>query len=604
MHSSESWIGSLPKFIIIDNSISDTVGHHYQYAEYCLRAAKELGYEPVLATNKNNKETENLPWQVYPVYTGTFWSHEEYNKLLISIYNRFEKSKRKVILSGILRVMGPRLANKLLDKYKIAEFAKNSQDLFNRISISEGDIVFLPTSGLVEMFGISDCAARNESLQKTTYHFLFRRNLYKGPPENYSFMYIKLRLLKLAFDNFLKKTKIHALFYTDSDQLTDQYDRIGSVKFHTLPLPHTIPKNSARKRKNKLQITYLGDARTEKGYQYIPQLVQDLWADYIKQDKVSFVIQSNYNIPDGEPAPVVAREQLQHFPRDQVELIMESPLVEEYKKILEESDVILLPYDKTNYYARSSGILVEALCHGIPVLVPSGTWLSRQFASEVYKYQDSLKDKLQLLQSYDDKDLDIRYDGSGDKPSITDNKLRLDWKVPQAHCWTRIPKDASFMLVRIHFANENTSSALILCVTQLNDEKVSLFEQAYFIEKSDLTYATVLLPLLPRGSKLWLGFKYPYTETILAIEKIQTYVLKSDIQCNDIPWSSVGIACDYPEGLSYNLKNILENYDHYLSTARSFADAYYGKHNARELVMTLIEHSKKNKTIPMVKTKS
>lgn len=593
----------LPKFILIDNSISDTAGHHYQYAEYCLKAAKDLGYEPILATNKNNKETENLPWRVHPVYTGTFWSHDKYNDLLVSIYNRFEKSKRKIVLSGILRVLGQTLANKLLDKDKIEEFAKNSQDLFNQISLSEGDIVFIPTSGLVEMYGISECAATNQSLQKATCHFLFRRNLYNGSPENYSFMYIKLRLLKLAFDNFLKRTKIHAMFYTDSDQLTDQYDRIESVRFHTLPLPHTIPKPQARKKKDKLQITYLGDARTEKGYQHLPQLVQDLWADYVKQDKVSFVIQSNYNIPDGEPAPVVAREQLHHFPSDKVTLIPESPTVEEYGKILEESDVILLPYDKTNYYARSSGILVEALCHGIPVLVPSGTWLSRQFASEVYKYQESLRDGLKVLISYDEKDLDIIYDAGGPKLSATHTKLKLDWKVKQAHCWIRIPKDSSFLLVKVHFGKENTSSALAVHVTQLNDDKVQLFEREYFIEKLDMPYATVLVPIVPRVSKLWIGFKYPYTEGALAIEKVQLDLLQSDVPNYNVPWSSVGVAYDYPDRLAYNIKNILENYDHYLDTARSFADQYYGKHNARELVIALIEYSKEKRAETAVKTK-
>jgi hypothetical protein len=590
----------LPKFILIDNSISDTAGHHYQYAEYCLRAAKELGYESILATNKKNKDTENLPWKVYPVYTGTFWLHEEYNNFLLSIYNRFEKSKRKVVLSGILRVMGPRLATKLLDKNKIAEFAKNSQDLFSQISLSKGDIIFIPTSGLVEMYGITECATNNQSLQNATYHFLFRRNLYNGTPENYSFMYIKLRLLKLAFDNFLKKTKINAIFYTDSDQLTDQYDRIESVKFHTLPLPHTIPKSAQKKKKNKLQITYLGDARTEKGYQYLPHLVQDLWADYVKQDKVSFVIQSNYNITDGEPSAVVAREQLQHFPNDKVNLVMKSPSVEEYGKILDESDVILLPYDKTNYYARSSGILVEALCHGIPVLVPSGTWLSRQFAAEVYKYQESLKNTLEVVESRDNKGLDIIYDGNLTKLSTTNNNLRLDWKTPQAHFWLRVPKDSAFVLVKMQFAKENTSSALNLHVTQLNDEKISLFERTYSVEKTDLPYATVLIPLFPRVSKLWLGFKYPYTETVLTIEKIQVDVLKSTVPNDSIPWSSVGIVYDNPERISYNIKNMLENYDHYLNTARAFSDSYYGKHNAKELVMTLIEHSKEHNRI-MVK---
>ena len=581
----------MAKFVLIDNSISDTAGHHYQYAAFCLKAAKEEGYEPILATNKKNKETTNLPWKVYPVYTGTFWGHDEYNKFLISIYNRFEKSKFKIALSGLLRVFGPFLAKKLLDKNKIEEFSKNSQELFSQVVLSEGDIVFLPTSGLVEMFGISRCSIKNQSIRNAKWHFLFRRNLYNGSPEKYSFTYIKLRLLKLAFDNFLKHTKIHALFYTDSDQLTDQYDRMNSVKFQTLPIPHTLPKATSRQKKSKLQITYLGDARTEKGYQYLPYVIQDLWSDYIKTGKVSFVIQSNYNIPDGEPAPVVARTQLQHFPSDKVKLILESPPVEEYQKILQNSDVILMPYDKTNYYARSSGIAIESLSHGIPILVPSGTWSARQFVSEIYKYHQSLRDKLQVLESHDNESLDIRYDISRNKLSTTDNKLRLDWETNEAHFWMRIQQGSTFLLLRFYFSNENTASTLIVKIHQMNDEKISFFEYEYLIEKSDLPYVTVLTPLFSKVTKLYVSIKYPYSETVLSIEKILVDVLKSDISNSSIPWSTVGIIYDDPEQITYNLKNIIENYDHYIESARLFSDACYEKHNAKALVRILANHS-------------
>lgn len=578
----------MPKFILIDNSISDTVGHHYQYAAFCLQAAKDLGYEPILATNKNNKETENVPWKIHPVYTGTFWSHEEYHSFLVSLYNRFEKSKRKVALSGILRVLGPKLAKKLLNKNKIDEFEKNTGDLFRKISLSEGDIVFLPTSGLVEMFGVSKHTKNNPSLNKASWHFLFRRNLYTGSPENYSFMYIKLRLLKLAFDNFLKTSKIQAFFYTDSDQLTDQYDRIQSVKFHTLPIPHTVPKSEPKKHDNKLVITYLGDARTEKGYQYLPSVIQDLWLDYVKNNKVSFLIQSNYNIPDGEPAAVVARVQLQSFPSDKVQLVLNSPDLDEYRKILQSSNIILLPYDKTNYYARSSGILAEALALGIPVLVPSGTWLSRQFASEVYRYQFSLKEKLGVSKS-DDVMHDIRYE-NGEKPA--DGKLTLDWKIPQVHCWLRFPLDCSFILVTIYFNKENTSSAMVVHSNQLNANKLSIFERSYFIEKVDLSYVMILIPVVSNAEKVWLGFKQPYTESVLSIDKIDITYLNPAMSNSNMPWSTVGIIYDSPDEISYNLKNMLDNYEHYLDTARKFSDDYYKKHNAKELVTKLIDISK------------
>ena len=37
----------------------------------------------------------------------------------------------------------------------------------------------------------------------------------------------------------------------------------------------------------------------------------------------------------------------------------------------------LLLYDRHAYRSRCSGVLVEFLCAGVPVIVPSGTWLTR-----------------------------------------------------------------------------------------------------------------------------------------------------------------------------------------------------------------------------------
>lgn len=573
----------MPKFILIDNSIYDTVGHYYQYAVFCLKAAKNLGYEPILATNKKNKDTKNTEWQIHPQYSGTFGSHLEYHSFMISLYQKFEKSKAKVLLYGLFRILGPEITKKLLGKKKIEEFAKNTQDLFSKISISEGDIVFLPTSELVEMFGIAECAKKSPSLNKASWHFLFRRSLYVGSPENYSFAYLKQFLLKLGFDNFFKSVNLRTFFYTDSAQLTDQYDKMGSVKFHTLPIPHTVPKQASKKQDDKLVVTYLGDARTEKGYQYLPSLVQDLWLDYVKNDKILFVIQSNYNVQEGEPAAVVARTQLQTFPSEKVKLVLDSPGHDKYQELLQNTDVMLLPYDKSNYYAKSSGILAESLALGIPVLVPSGTWLSRQFASEVYRYQLSLKERLEVLKS---EVADIIYETG----KSSGHKLTLSRKTNQSFCLLEIPKTCTFILVTVHFGNENSSSALVLRYTQQNNAKLTISDTESFIEKVELPYATALIPVTERAEEARLEFKQPYTESVLSIDKIDIDYLYS--KTTSLPWSSVGIAYDSTERLSHYLKNILDNYGHYLNTAKKFSDTFYKKNNAKELVKILVDMSK------------
>ena len=53
----------------------------------------------------------------------------------------------------------------------------------------------------------------------------------------------------------------------------------------------------------------------------------------------------------------------------------------EYWGALKDSDIVLLLYDSKNYAVRSSGVLVEALATGTPVIVPAGTWMARQVQS-------------------------------------------------------------------------------------------------------------------------------------------------------------------------------------------------------------------------------
>jgi glycosyltransferase involved in cell wall biosynthesis len=61
-----------------------------------------------------------------------------------------------------------------------------------------------------------------------------------------------------------------------------------------------------------------------------------------------------------------------------VHLVTSSLSSEEYYRMLAEADVILLPYRRGDYAARTSGIFAEALAAGKPVIVTTGTWMSAQ----------------------------------------------------------------------------------------------------------------------------------------------------------------------------------------------------------------------------------
>jgi len=61
-----------------------------------------------------------------------------------------------------------------------------------------------------------------------------------------------------------------------------------------------------------------------------------------------------------------------------------------YAEVLCSADVGLMLYDSTRYYARCSGVLLEMLCAGVPVLVPAGGWLAAQIEADNQSYLDSV----------------------------------------------------------------------------------------------------------------------------------------------------------------------------------------------------------------------
>src|SRR5207249_3906205 len=69
-------------------------------------------------------------------------------------------------------------------------------------------------------------------------------------------------------------------FHTDTRRLADDYGRVCGAEFAVLPIPvNPRLRPSNREPSFPLTVTYLGDARAEKGYELLPDLVHDAMSD-------------------------------------------------------------------------------------------------------------------------------------------------------------------------------------------------------------------------------------------------------------------------------------------------------------------------------------
>ena len=284
------------------------------------------------------------------------------------------------------------------------------QDLLHVIAQSgagPGDVAFLHTLNLAELEEVLHLlsVARLETLPR--FHILLRRDV----TETYGQLPGSLGLERIL--NRFCAAEIypaHARFYTDSDRLTADYDELSDIAFTTLPIPlrHDMIELNQREQRpsgEPLNIVYLGDARPEKGYQHLPGLVSAIWPTHVRTQRARFTIQSNFNLPGGEPGIPEARRQLRQYPAHQVRILDELLTDAEYYAELGQADLVVIPYESHRYRARTSGVLAEALAAGKPVVVPEDTWMADELDGQVGLTFESTDDLVaavrEILDDYD-----------------------------------------------------------------------------------------------------------------------------------------------------------------------------------------------------------
>lgn len=156
-----------------------------------------------------------------------------------------------------------------------------------------------------------------------------------------------------------KRLKNRLVLLSDSELLAEFYTDLFKQKVHVLPIPHTHFSNP-RLSKETLICAWLGPPREEKGLSNILKILKS-------EDPISkrFIMRIPENL----------KERVSH-PHLDLRFSKKELTREEYVTSLEESDLVLLPYDPILYRRRTSGIFIEAIAAGKMPIVKEGSWLA------------------------------------------------------------------------------------------------------------------------------------------------------------------------------------------------------------------------------------
>jgi len=183
-------------------------------------------------------------------------------------------------------------------------------------------------------------------------------------------------ILKWAIQSFRPLIrKGVARFVTDSAKLATEYRLLSGMELEVWPSPRvaaSVPLTEDMRCDNApVVFSCLGPARFEKGIDVMQVAIRAYLAAH-PSGNARFVIQWNAPIMDVDGQPYLPDTDLRAEPR--VKLLKESMSSAEYDAAVAATDVMLLPYRRASYFARISGVAVEAVTAGIPIIYTKDTW--------------------------------------------------------------------------------------------------------------------------------------------------------------------------------------------------------------------------------------
>ncbi|MCA1661996.1 MAG: hypothetical protein LC648_07485 [Novosphingobium sp.] len=154
---------------------------------------------------------------------------------------------------------------------------------------------------------------------------------------------------------------------TDSERLADEYLRLTGIRPEVFPSPRVaaLPPPAPRDPSAPLHFACLGPARFEKGIDVLQRGIALYLADPASP-AARFTIQWPHPIAEAAGRP---------YPPDpalaaggKVAFLTEPLASTAYDALLASVDCMVLPYRRSSYRARISGVAVEAVTAGVPVI--------------------------------------------------------------------------------------------------------------------------------------------------------------------------------------------------------------------------------------------
>lgn len=338
------------RLLIVEEALRSTAGHFFEYDRAVKEACEARGVEVVVCGHAAMEGVVKDSLGAVPAFPRTCWE------------------------IGFDR-MGPLRRQCEIVRHNWMFFT-TVRELVKRYG--PFDVVFAPTVTIYHAPAIAALSLTVRVSKAVRFVPLFRNTIcFPGPDGIGRIDRFKQRIWSLVFRMLSGAARKGRIFLaTDSSRLAAEYRALAGVELNVLPHPAVTVRGITRERdfeSGPFTFGHLGPPRREKGVDILLRSIRS-FLDRRPDANVRFVIQWNEQLIGPDSRPVEPQDAFAGEPR--VVFMRQRLDSRSYEEQLDGIDCMVLPYRRSEYGGRISGIAVEAASAGQVLIVTADTWLS------------------------------------------------------------------------------------------------------------------------------------------------------------------------------------------------------------------------------------
>jgi glycosyltransferase involved in cell wall biosynthesis len=249
----------------------------------------------------------------------------------------------------------------------------------NAERFSADDVLFFPSLLQDQMHGIANWLARLPEARRPAVVILLRylnhKMDYVLKRPNHDLVRLHYRFAARA----VQTVQPRMLLTTDTTEMAAAYHEITGLPVTELTIamepPAALPTPPPRATDGRPLVVFQGHTSKLKGFDLLPEIIERCLQS---KTKPRFAVQVQNRQAAIRAGLSASLDRVGRLAGPDVRLVNGSLTTAAYYQLLQEADVVLLPYSPDFYGHCSSGIFAEAMAMGKVIVVPAGTVSARQ----------------------------------------------------------------------------------------------------------------------------------------------------------------------------------------------------------------------------------